>query len=47
MLPCNNIKCPHYRIRKDIDYTAMAGRMTFDFGRMKLVSYGGVQVFIL
>lgn len=40
MLPCNNIKCPHHRVRKDIDYIAMAGRTAFNFGRMKLVSYG-------
>lgn len=40
MLSCNNIKCPHHRVRKDIDYSAMAGRTAFNFGRMKLVSYG-------
>lgn len=41
MIPCNNLKCPHHRVRKDIDYTAESRRSVFKFGkRMKLVSYG-------
>lgn len=40
MLPCNNIKCPYYRVRKDIDYSYMVGRTAFNFGKMKFVSYG-------
>ena len=29
MFLCSNIKCPHYRVRKEIDYTAMMGMNPF------------------
>lgn len=40
MLPCNNIKCPYHRVIKDIDYSAMVRRTTFNSSKMNLVSYG-------
>ncbi len=44
MFLCSNIKCPHYRVRKEIDYTAMMGMNPFSMhGMPKLTSYGGCR----
>lgn len=41
MLPCSNIKCPHYRVKKEIDYAATMGMTPFSMhGMPKLTSYG-------